>query len=85
LIGPVFAAADDTYAGFREFLKKEAIVDYPFNFWDVEDGCRLLSKLERFNGIGSEVFVIAREGSDEEPGKRRRMDQNHDVVNSEPN
>jgi hypothetical protein len=61
-IGPVSAALDETYAKFQEFLWKEGILEWPFEFWETEEKCRLFPKLERFNAIGSIVFVIPRGG-----------------------
>jgi hypothetical protein len=73
-IGLVSAVPDETYAKFREFLEKEGIIEWPFDFWETEEKCRLLPKLERFNAIESAVFVIPRGGSDDGPLKRRRTD-----------
>jgi hypothetical protein len=31
-IGPIFAGPDETYAKFQEFLEKEGILEWPFDF-----------------------------------------------------
>jgi hypothetical protein len=68
-IGPVSTAPDETYAKFQEFLEKEGILEWPFDFWETEEKCRLFSKLERFNAIRFAIFVIPRGGSDDDPLK----------------
>jgi hypothetical protein len=81
-IGPVSTAPYEMYAKFREFLEKEGILEWPFDFWETKKKCRLLPKLERFNAIGSAVFVIPRGGSDDGPLKRRGTDPHAFVQDS---
>jgi hypothetical protein len=52
------AAVDDTYAKFRDFLEREGLIEWPFDFWEPEDKVWLLSKFERFNNVGGEILVI---------------------------
>lgn len=39
-------------------LVKAPIVDWPFAFWDLESGSKVLQKLEAFNDVLGEVYII---------------------------
>jgi hypothetical protein len=39
-------------------LEEAEIVRWPFQFWDAKENCIIKTKLEKFNKIGLEVFVI---------------------------
>jgi hypothetical protein len=39
-------------------LEQAEIVEWPFQFWDVEANYTIKTKLEKFNKIGLKVFVI---------------------------
>jgi hypothetical protein len=79
-VGPLPANDNDTYAQFREFLEKEGLLDRPFNFWVVEDKCRLPSKFEKFNAIGTEVFVARRSEVKGGPSKRQKIGESLSAI-----
>lgn len=45
----------------------------PFQFWDVEEGCRIDVDFEVLNSIWESVHLIPAQGSDTEPNKRPRV------------
>jgi hypothetical protein len=79
-VGPLPANNNDTYAQFREFLEKEGLLDWPFDFWVVENKCRLPSKFEKFNAIGTEVFVAQRSKVEGGPSKRQKIGESLSAV-----
>lgn len=64
LIGKIKATKDRAYSDLRPRLEKACVVQWPFDFWDAEDGLRIRKQLEPLNDIGDSVHVI-RVASDE--------------------
>ena len=62
-----------TLASFREQLETEDVLDWDFNFWDVEDNRRIRKKVEHFNNVCKDVYVIFILDVDTDPTKRRRL------------
>jgi len=58
LLSPFIVYEDQSYAKLPSLLKEAKIVEWPFQFRDVEANCIIKTKLEKFNRIGLEVFVI---------------------------
>ena len=44
LVSPFFCYPGDTYANLRLRLEESGCVDWPFEFWDFEDQCRVHMK-----------------------------------------
>ncbi len=80
-IGPLDCQDNDSYAVLRLLLEEADIVDWPFSFWDPGSKCRINLKLERFNKIASEAFIIPQEQQAEiDVGtKRKRLSSPSDL------
>ena len=63
-----------SYASLRERLEAAKVLDWPFEFWDVEDSCRIRVKIEALNDILEEVHVIPVGDGNPVPAKRRRLE-----------
>jgi hypothetical protein len=72
-VGKIDLVEGDTYDGLCVRLKENEVVEWPFQFWDVEDSCRIKVKLEQLNKIPPIVYVIPMHGLDEQLPKRRRV------------
>ncbi len=48
-------------------------MEWPFQFWDVEANCTSKTKMEKFNKIGLEVFVIPMAKVPSNGAKRQRV------------
>ena len=57
-MGKVNATKEEPYSDLRPRLGKACVVEWPFDFWDVEDGLRIRKQLEPLNEIGDIVHVI---------------------------
>ena len=66
---------DETYASLRLRLEEKSAMEWPFDFWDKEEGSRVPHKMESFNDMPADVFVLplglAVSG---EASKRRHLD-----------
>ena len=47
-----------TYEALRIILEGNNVLEWPFEFWDVEDKGHVRKKLEQVNVFGAEVHVI---------------------------
>ena len=56
--GKVNVGSVATLEVLRFMLESNEILEWPFEFWDVEDKQRIMKKLECLNGFCKEVFVI---------------------------
>jgi hypothetical protein len=74
LVGPLMLSNIENYQNLREFLLRIAIVPWPFNFWDVDSTCRIPLKLEPFNVVGDEVYVVRESEFELRDTKRRRLE-----------
>lgn len=63
-----------SYAPLRERLEAARVSDWPFEFWDVEDHCRIRKKFEALNDMLEEVHVIPIGDGNSVPAKRRRLE-----------
>lgn len=72
-VGKIDLVEGETYDGLRLRLEENEVVEWPFQFWDAEDSCRIKVKLERLNKIPPIVYVIPTHGLDEQLPKRRRV------------
>lgn len=61
-VGTMSCPQNDTYANLRVLLcEHPPLLEFFFDFWDNESKCRMKSRFERYNNIGTEVFVIRAE------------------------
>lgn len=73
-VGTVDVNDGDSYAALRVVLDDPPALDWPYDFWDVEEGCRIRQKLERLNKLPSEVLIVRQAEGVEEGAKRRRVE-----------
>ena len=55
LVGPCKCVEVDTYAKLRPLLEGIRIVDWLFQFFDIESGCKINCKLEGLNIVFLDV------------------------------
>jgi hypothetical protein len=65
---------EETYASLRVRLEEKSTLEWPFQFWDNEDRCRIWQKMEGLNDVVSDVYVLPLQCEVEEAPKRRRLD-----------
>ena len=58
LLSPFFCQVGDTYAELRLRLEKGGCVEWPFQFWDFDDQCRIRKTFEAMNPVSERVYVI---------------------------
>jgi len=63
-----------SFASLRERLETANILDWPFEFWDVEDACWILKRIEALNDIQEDMYVIPLDSANPQTIKRRRLD-----------
>lgn len=51
LLSPIFCVSGDTYAELRLRLENGSCVDWPFQFWDFEEQCRIRKRFEAMNPV----------------------------------
>ncbi len=69
----------ETLASLRVRLETEEVLDWEFDYWDVEDKRRIRKKVERLNDVEGDVYVIRSQGGNEDPLKRRRLEDGSHV------
>lgn len=69
----------ETLASLRVRLETEEVLDWEFDYWDVEDKRRIRKKVERLNDVEGDVYVIRSQGANEDPLKRRRLEDGSHV------
>jgi hypothetical protein len=67
------AANAERYVSLCLRLEEFGVVDWSFNFWDVEAKCRMKGKLEGMTTVDPEVYVIPCLPEDGAPRKRQRV------------
>ncbi len=72
--GKVKVGDGQSYASLRERLEAANVLDWPFEFWDVEDNCRIRWNFKALNDILEEVHVIPVGCGNPLPAKRRRLE-----------
>ena len=88
-IGPCNCQEEEPYTDFRLRLESVGCIEWPFEFWDLEESYRINIKLEGLNTIRKSIYVI-HVSSIEEGGaiKRRRIEacgtlgENEDLLNT---
>ena len=76
LLSPFVCQSTDTYHDLRVRLEKGSYFDWPFEFWDFDDQCRIRKKFEAMNPVIERMYVIPEEEQQEGgAGKRRRCDE----------
>jgi len=66
---------DKTYASLRLHLEEKAALEWPFKFWDNEEQYRVRQKMEFFNDIVADIYVLPLHfDGDEKASKRRQLD-----------
>ena len=58
LIGPCECVEGDKYAKLRPPIDDIHIIDWAFQFFDVENRCNINCSLEGFNRVSSDVYVL---------------------------
>ena len=64
---------DETYASLRICLEEKQALEWPFEFWDNKEHCRIRLKMEGLNNVLADVYVLPLRCEDEEPSKRRQL------------
>lgn len=75
LVSPFVCQTTDTYHDLRRRLKTLGCLDWAFEFWDLDDQCRIRQEFEVMNPVTERVYVIPWE--DDNTGgavKRRQLD-----------
>ena len=74
-LGKLDMGGASTLEALRLLLESNDVLDWAFDFWDVEDRRRVRRKLERLNGFSREVHVIrSTNNTDGEGSKHRRLE-----------
>lgn len=81
-LGAIDFKDNENYAGTRVRLEEVGFPGWPFHFWDVADGCRIVVQLERLNSTPDTVYVIPVESKDGQASKRRRVGEGPIILNS---
>ena len=75
LNGRVSCQPNESYSDFRGRLELAKCVDWSFDFWDVDDRCRIKPRMEGVDTIGTSIYVIRKnEGEEHNRAKRRRIE-----------
>lgn len=83
LFGPLHVGDVESFAQLRGTLEAEQVLEFSFDFWDVEDCCRINARLERLNKIQGDVYVIQSAAENGGNVKRRKLGDGSYVVDSE--
>ena len=74
LISPLVCRENGSCRDLRSKLESRGCVEWPFEFWDIEEKCRIKQTFEGMNTVGERVYVIPAEPvGDEGLAKRRRI------------
>jgi hypothetical protein len=49
---------EETYASLRVRLEEKLALEWPFEFWDHDDNCRIHEKMEGLNDVVGDVYVL---------------------------
>lgn len=79
----VKALGEETLASLRVRLESEEVLDWPFNFWYVEDGRRIRRRVERLNEVAEDVYVTPTVEHEGRSGKRCRVEDGSHVGSEE--
>lgn len=58
LLSPFFCQTGDTYADLRITLEARRCVNWPFQFWDFQDQCRIGKTFEAMYPVAERVYII---------------------------
>lgn len=58
LLCTFFFKVGDTYADLRVRLEECGCVDWSFDFWDLEEKCRIRKSFDAMNPVTDHVYVI---------------------------
>jgi hypothetical protein len=74
-LGPCNCEDNKSYKELRLWLESIGCLEWPFEFWDVEECCRIKTQLEGLNKIEKCIYMI-RVSSDDGTGatKQRRVE-----------
>lgn len=61
-------------------MEEKGALEWPFQFWDNEEKCRLRQKMEGLNDMVADVYVQPLRGEVQEPSKRHRLDDGSHVA-----
>ena len=59
---------------------KESRLEWPFEFWDNDDKCRIRQKMEGLNTVVGDVYVLPQMSEVEGAPKRRHLDDGNHVL-----
>ena len=74
-------ASTSTLEALRFILESNDILEWLFDFWDVEDKHRIRKKLEQVNGFCKDVHVIQIAEGKKDASKRRQLLDGAFIVN----
>ena len=57
-IGRCHCKPNEAYSEFRSRLESTHCVEWPFEFYDFEEGCKIKPRMESLDTIGGSVYVI---------------------------
>ena len=72
--GKVDVGGVTTLEALRFTLESNDILDWRFDFWDIEDKRRVRNELERLNGFSKQIHVICVGEGEINANKRRRVE-----------
>jgi hypothetical protein len=65
MIGRVACQLEESYFDFRARLESTRCVEWEFDFWDIEECCRIKNRMESVDTMGISVYVIRRVNYDD--------------------
>lgn len=71
---------DETFDSLRARLEGKGALEWDFDFWDMEESCRIRRKMEGLNDVGSDVYLVRAEAPRVDSSKRRRLEDGSFVV-----
>ena len=57
-IGPIDMEEGQSFALLRVKLEEVGVIEWPFQFWDASESCRIRPRLERLNTVQPTMYVI---------------------------
>lgn len=57
-IGPIDVEEGQSFALLRVKLEEVGVIEWPFQFWDASESCRIRPRLERLNTVQPTMYVI---------------------------
>jgi hypothetical protein len=75
LIGQCCCQPNESYSDFRGRLEATSCIEWPFHFFDFEEGCRIKPRMESLDTIGQSVYIVKiLDDGKADRSKRRRVE-----------